>query len=158
MCVPHQPYPNQVATLLYDTANEAATAVKAYRDSLSRGARAIVGPAYSAQTRLALCVLSYPIHAHHTRLLYTLVCLPPTLTPNPYQVPCPAWRSRPGLLALGLVPEFGKGARENPQSQNSRPILQPLVTRYRYAATGRLRRASHQRRASPTSVGPTRRT
>ena len=76
MCVPHQPYPNQVATLLYDTANEAATAVKAYRDSLSRGARAIVGGGNSAQTRLAVCaILSYPCTLH-ARLLHSRVPSP----------------------------------------------------------------------------------
>ena len=80
MCPSSALYPNQVATLLYDTANEAATAVKAYRDSLSRGARAIVGPAYSAQTRLAVCaILSYPCTPHasaiHSRV--------PSPNPNP---------------------------------------------------------------------------
>ena len=37
-----------VATLMYDSAEEPATSVKAYRDGLSRGARALVGPSYSS--------------------------------------------------------------------------------------------------------------
>ena len=41
-------YPNQVATLMYDSAQDTATSVEAYRDSLSRGARALVGPMYSS--------------------------------------------------------------------------------------------------------------
>ena len=40
--------PNQVATLMYDSAQDTATSVEAYRDSLSRGARALVGPSYSS--------------------------------------------------------------------------------------------------------------
>lgn len=128
MCVPHQPY-----TLTRSLRSCTTRPMRLQPPSRPTGTacqevRGRSSAPLTAHRPGSLCVLSYPIHAHHTRLLYTLVCLPPTLTPNPYQVPCPAWRSRPGLLALGLVPEFGKGARENPQSQNSRPILQPLVT------------------------------
>ena len=55
---------------MYDSGEDAATSVRAYRDSLSRGARALVGPSYSSITKnLALlggidqvpvAILSYP--------------------------------------------------------------------------------------------------
>ena len=67
---------NQVAILLNDSTTEAVGSIKAYRDSLSRGARAIVGGGNSAQTRLAVCaILSYPCTLH-ARLLHSRVPSP----------------------------------------------------------------------------------
>ena len=55
---------------MYDSGEDAATSVRAYRDSLSRGARALVGPSYSSVAKnlallggidqVSLWGLSYP--------------------------------------------------------------------------------------------------
>ena len=68
---------------MYDSGEDAATSVRAYRDSLSRGARALVGPSYSSITKnLALLGgidqarlwgLSYPILSR-VILLYPRLC------------------------------------------------------------------------------------
>ena len=68
---------------MYDSGEDAATSVRAYRDSLSRGARALVGPSYSSITKnlgllggidqARLWGLSYPILSR-VILLYPRLC------------------------------------------------------------------------------------
>ena len=73
---------------MYDSGEDAATSVRAYRDGLSRGARALVGPSYSSISKnLALlggidqvCLwLSYPIQGYP--ILSRVILLYPRLCP-----------------------------------------------------------------------------
>lgn len=73
------------ATLMYDSAEEPATSVKAYRAGLSRGARALVGPSYSSI-------------AAYLALLGGID-----------QVPvCSYWASSPSLSSTVNFPYFGR--------------------------------------------------
>ena len=74
-----------VETLMYDSAEDAATSVKAYRAGLSQGARALVGPSYSSI-------------AAHLALLGGID-----------QVPmCSYWASSPSLSSTVKFPYFGR--------------------------------------------------